>query len=155
MQRWLLRPGAAATTVGQLAAFAGGVHLALAPHHLGESTVMGWLFLADGAALLLAAGFLMLSGRVWAWRAVGAVAAITILAYLTSRTIGLPGLHYEPWDLTGIVTSGIEGFVAVSALAAGLASGRKPPPEGDPVWLVALANRDPLRLNPSSDLSLR
>ena len=97
----------------------------------------------------------MLSGRVWAWRAAGTLSAVTILAYLISRTVGIPGMHYEPWDFTGIVTSGIEAVVAITALAAGLVGGRRPPPQQDPAWLVALANRDPLGLNPSQNLSLR
>jgi len=142
MERWLLRPGAVATTVGQLAAFAGGVHLALAPEHLRESTVLGWLFVADGAALLLVGGWLVLTGRVWAWRTAGAICAATVLAYLISRTVGLPGLHQEAFDLRGIVVSSMEGLVAVSALAAGFVGDRPPRPQQDPAWLLALAARD-------------
>lgn len=144
MERWLLRPGAVATTIGQIAAFAGGVHVARAPHHFTESTLYGWLFLADGAALLLAGGVLMLSGHVWAWRVAGMTAAATALAYLISRTAGLPGLHPEVWDFRGIVTTGLEGLVALSALTAGLVGSRpeRRKPEQDPVWLLALAARD-------------
>ncbi|MGH2784288.1 MAG: hypothetical protein ACRDJ1_03440 [Actinomycetota bacterium] len=139
MKRWLLRPGPAATTVGQLAAFAGGVHVALAPHHFSESTLYGWLFLIDGAALLLGGGVLMLSGHVRAWRAAGTAAAATALAYLISRTAGLPGLHPEVWDLKGIFTTALEGIVAITALVAGWAGDKPEPPEQDPAWLLALA----------------
>lgn len=142
MQRWLLRPGTAATTVGQLAAFSGGVHVALVPHHFTESTVYGWLFLVAGAALLLGGGFLMLSGHVRAWRAAGSAAAATALAYLISRTAGLPGLHLEAWDLKGIFTTALEGVVAITALVAGLAGGRPEPPREDPEWLLALAAKN-------------
>jgi hypothetical protein len=142
MERWLLRPGAVATTVGQLAAFAGGVHLALAPEHLRESMVHGWLFVATGASLLLVGGWLVLTGRVWAWRVAGVISAGTVLAYLLSRTIGLPGMPVEAFDLRGIVTSSIEGFVALSALAAGLVGDRPARPQQDPAWLLALATRD-------------
>lgn len=142
MGRWLLRPGAVATTVGQLAAFAGGVHLALAPEHLRESTMHGWLFVATGASLLLVGGWLVLTGRVWAWRIAGVISAATVLAYLLSRTIGLPGMPVEAFDLRGIVTASMEGFVAVSALAAGLAGDRPARPQQDPAWLLALAARD-------------
>ena len=141
---WLLGPGPAATAVGQLAAFAGGVHVALAPHHFSESTVYGWLFLIDGAALLLGGGVLMLSGHVRAWRAAGMAAAATALAYLISRTAGLPGLHPEVWDLKGIFTTSLEGIVAITALVAGLVADRTgpaAPSEQDPAWLLALASR--------------
>lgn len=138
----MLRPGAVATTVGQLAAFAGGVHLALAPGHLRESTVVGWLFAADGALLLLVGGWLVLTGRVWAWRTVGVIAAANVLAYLISRTVGLPGLHLESFELRGVVTSSLEGIVALSALAAGFVGDRRPRPQQDPAWLLALATRD-------------
>ncbi|MGH2728968.1 MAG: hypothetical protein ACRDKS_18505, partial [Actinomycetota bacterium] len=124
MQRFFLRPGAVATAVGQLAAFSGGVHLGLAPNHLRDHSVYGWMFVADGAAMLIVGGWLVLTGRVWAWRAAGTLAAATALAYLVSRTTGLPGLHYEAWDVRGIVASGVEGLVAISALAAGLAGDR-------------------------------
>lgn len=145
MQRWLLRPGAAATTVGQLAAFAGGVHVARVQHHFGESTVFGWLFLVLGAALLFAGGVLMLSGKVWAWRAAGASAAIAALTYLVSRTGGVPGLSSEAWELRGMVTASVEGAIAIAALVAGLSSGRAPstpPAPKDPAWLLALAARE-------------
>ena len=141
MKRWLLRPGTAATTVGQLAAFSGSVHVALAPHHFSESTIYGWLFLADGATLLLAGGVLMLSGHVRAWRAAGLAAAATALAYLISRTAGLPGLHPEVWELKGIFTTAMEGVVTIMALVAGLAGDRPEPPKQDPEWLLALAAR--------------
>ncbi len=144
MQRLLLRPGAVATGVGQLAAFAGGVHLALAPHHLRDHSLYGWLFVAIGSALLLAGAWLVLTGNVWAWRVAGMLAATTIVAYLVARTVGLPGLHQEPWDVRGIVTSSVEAVVAISALAAGLAGSRTaatPPSQRDPAWLVELASR--------------
>ncbi|MGH2727688.1 MAG: hypothetical protein ACRDKS_12025, partial [Actinomycetota bacterium] len=107
-------------------------------------SVYGWMFVADGAAMLIVGGWLVLTGRVWAWRAAGTLAAATALAYLVSRTTGLPGLHSEAWDVRGIVTSGVEGLVAISALAAGLAGDRAaktPPPTRDPAWLVELATR--------------
>ena len=113
--------------------------MSLAPHHFSESTVYGWLFLIDGAALLLGGGVLMLSGHVRAWRVAGMAAAATALAYLISRTAGLPGLHPEVWELKGIFTTALEGIVAITALVAGLAGDKPEPPERDPAWLLELA----------------
>ena len=91
--------------LGGLSVFAGVVHLALAAHHFEEATWLGVAFLGDGLGLTVVGTWLMLADSRGTRRAAGFLAALTALAYLGSRTIGLPGMHREGWDGLGLVTA--------------------------------------------------
>jgi hypothetical protein len=97
-----------------LSIFTGIVHLVLAGPHFDESTWLGTAFLLDGVALMGAGIWLLLSGTQWAIRAVGISAALTALTYVASRTIGLPRMAPEAWDLLGLVTTGAEVAIVIS-----------------------------------------
>jgi hypothetical protein len=109
----------------------GGVHLALVPEHFEEATYSGWLFLADSVAALALAAALLVTDRVWLWAASGGVAALTVAAYVLSRTAGLPqlgddiGNWTEPLSFPALVA---EVAVVVIALVrvSGAASRRSP-----------------------------
>jgi len=96
--------------------FAGVVHLALAGPHFEEATWLGTAFLADGLGLGMAGVWMLLSETRRATRAAGVAAALTVLAYLGSRTIGLPGMEREAWDALGVVTTVAELAILVSWL---------------------------------------
>jgi hypothetical protein len=85
-----------------------GVHLALVPEHLRESAPFGAAFLLDGLLLAVAAVLLADPGR-WA-RTAGPAALLlgaTAIAYVLSRTSGIPWLAPlpEPLDGLGAVTT--------------------------------------------------
>jgi hypothetical protein len=91
--------------LGSLSLFAGVVHLALAGSHFEEVTWLGVAFLGDGLGLTILGVWLLLANSPGTRRAAGFLAAVTALAYLGSRTIGLPGMHREGWDGLGVVTT--------------------------------------------------
>jgi len=110
--RWAL----AALLVG-----AGAVHLVMAPSHLGESTAEGlgflvaaWLQIGLGVAVLL---------RPWRalWVAAIGVSAALFVAWVVSRTTGLPfGAHSgeaESVTIVDGVTAAMEGAAVVLATA--------------------------------------
>jgi hypothetical protein len=73
------------------------IHGALAPDHLREVPYLGALFL--GASVLLSVvliGILALSRKAMVWQAGAAICAGMAVAFVASRTVGLPGLH-ESW----------------------------------------------------------
>jgi hypothetical protein len=92
-------------------AFSAGIHVALAPDHLGESTALGLSFLV-AAALLLALG-LGTFARPRSMRLpllIALLSAALIAAYIASRSAGLPILHPEPEpvDAVGVTTKAVE-----------------------------------------------
>jgi hypothetical protein len=98
-------------------AVSAGVHGALVAPHFGESTAMGAAFAVSTVALALAA----LGEALEAGPAVSVAVAVllvgTAVAYLLSRTTGIPGLteHPETFDTLGTAVSVLE--VAGAALA--------------------------------------
>lgn len=97
--------------------YSGGVHLQITPHHLAESRFAGTLFLLDGAFFIAIATWLSIRASAMAWRAAGILAMATTLAYATSRTVGIPGMHAEPWDVLGLSTSSLQLAIAGIAVA--------------------------------------
>lgn len=87
----------------------GGIHVYEAPDSFSEAAYKGWLFYANGAGALLAA-YGILRDRQWGWYLGVAVAAGSFLAYIASRTVGLPLLAAEPdaW----FEPLGISSFIA-------------------------------------------
>ena len=99
----------------------GVIHFADAQDALGEATYKGLLFVANGVGALVAAVGLYRNQRQLGWL-LGLVIAIgSILAYVASRTIGLPGLPAEPdawFEPLGVASLVCEvGFVLLFAMA--------------------------------------
>ena len=75
---------------------AGLIHVVEAPDAFGEATYKGLLFVGNGAGALLAAIGIYRNQRALGWLLGVFVTGGAILAYVASRTIGLPGLPAEP-----------------------------------------------------------
>lgn len=105
----LLARGRLTLTGAALILVAGLIHLALAPDHFGESSSLGWLFLANFAGATVAA-FGIYRGQKWGW-ALGALVALgAFVAYFAQGALGLrhdghAGGLLEP---LGVVTKALE-----------------------------------------------
>jgi hypothetical protein len=74
----------------------GLVHVMEARDAFGDATYKGLLFVGNGVGALAAAIGIFRGHRVMGWLLGLLVAGGAILAYVASRTIGLPGLPAEP-----------------------------------------------------------
>jgi hypothetical protein len=107
------------STTRKLAATAlaavGVIHLILAPEYLSEQAYIGVLFIAGGAFLCMLAVALWRTDNVPSWLLGALTMAGMGIAFVLSRTTGLPGLHESEWELSGLVALVLElGFVAVA-----------------------------------------
>jgi hypothetical protein len=75
---------------------AGLIHVMEARDSFSEATYKGILFLGNGAGALVAAIGIYRNQRALGWWLGLFIAGGAILAYVASRTIGLPGLPAEP-----------------------------------------------------------
>lgn len=74
----------------------GLIHVVEARDSFEEATYKGLLFLANGAGALVAAIGIYRGQRALGWLLGLLVAGGAIIAYVASRTIGLPGIPAEP-----------------------------------------------------------
>jgi hypothetical protein len=99
----------------------GVIHFAEAQDAFGEATYKGLLFVANGVGALVAAIGLYRNQRQLGWLLGLVIAVGSILAYVASRTIGLPGLPAEPdawFEPMGVASLVCEvGFVLLFAMA--------------------------------------
>ena len=113
--------------VAVVCAGSAGVHAALVPEHLHQSAAPGLAF-AGSAAALAVAGVATRAPRHDAWApALAAVVLLgTAVAYVLSRTTGIPGLLPDPEtvDPLGVLTTAAEAGAAIAAL---LLSSRRDP----------------------------
>jgi hypothetical protein len=113
-------------TIRKLAAAAlaanGIIHLVLSPEYFSEQTYIGVLFVAGGVFLIVLAVALWVRDNVPSWLLGALTMAGMGIAFVLSRTTGLPGFKESEWELSGIVTLVLEaGFVtaAIAALSRG------------------------------------
>ena len=94
-----------------------GVHAALVLPHSHGSTRLGVAFALAAVALGLAAVALAVAPDAGVVEAAAALLLSVALAYLLSRTAGIPGLtdHHEPFDPLGVATTLGEAATAVMA----------------------------------------
>ena len=110
--RWL----AAATLVAS-----GAVHIPVIPMHLEEAPYIGYLFIALTAVCFGLAVAVLLVDSVGVWAAGGVVTALAVIAFVLSRTVGLPQIADDigNWtDPLGLASLWVEGAVLLTATYA-------------------------------------
>ena len=97
----------------------GAIHAKDAPDAWSDAHYKGVLFALNGLGALISAVGIYLGTRSWGWGLGLLIAAGSIVGYIASRTIGLPGLPAEPdaWlEPLGVASLVAEGlFVALAA----------------------------------------
>ncbi len=88
----------------------GLTHYFTADHAYEEAWIEGYLFVANFLGAMVAA-YGIYHRKIWGWVLGFSVAAGAMIAYVWSRTTGLPGLPPEewldPWGMTAMITEGI------------------------------------------------
>ena len=97
---------------------AGGTHIPLIQDHLEEAPYVGWLFIALSAVCIVLAVAMLFVDNPGVWLVSGAVCLAAVVAFLASRTVGLPQIGDDVGNWTDPL-----GFPAVASevLMAGLA----------------------------------
>jgi hypothetical protein len=112
---------ARAVAVGGLVAIA-LVHVLELPDAFDAIGYLGGLFIAAVVASLLLAAILTRTTDALAWAATGGLAAVILLCYVLSRSVGLPGFTddvgewTEPLGLASMVVEGLVVFLAGAVL---------------------------------------
>ncbi|WP_170133292.1 hypothetical protein [Arthrobacter livingstonensis] len=102
---------------------AGAAHIPVIPAHLHEAPYIGVLFIVLTAASFVLAAVLALGDVSVAYFSTAAVMALALLAYVVSRTIGLPqiGDDIGNWlEPLGVVSVIAEATACLSAIAIGV-----------------------------------
>lgn len=99
----------------------GLIHVIDAPDSFEEATYKGILFVANGAAALVAAVGIARGERSWGWGLGTVIAAGSFVGYVISRTVGLPGLGPDEWaeplGVASLVVEAVFTLIAVRALS--------------------------------------
>ena len=120
----LTRSRPSAATVAGVACLAGiaATHLADLPDKLREAHYMAALFCGLIISSLVLAAALLAGVRTReAWRAGAVLAALTIVGYVLSRSVGLPqladhvGMWWDPWGVASLVCEAALIALAVRA----------------------------------------
>jgi len=109
----------------------GVIHLLITPEGLEEKTYVGVLFLLGGVTCLTAAALLLWRDdrRVWAIAALAC--AGMFVAFILSRTTGLPGGYKEDgWEPIGLVSLVAEAWVVLAAFITPRVPARRRPATG-------------------------
>lgn len=97
----------------------GYLHLITAGEEYAEARYMGVLFLANFLGALVSAVGILRRKLWWGWVLGVVIAAGSILGYIQSRTVGMPGMEVEEWyDPIGIPAMIAEGLFLVVTLLA-------------------------------------
>lgn len=104
-----------------LISLTGLLHLLLAGEHLGYAMYLGLLFMLNFVLSAAAAIGIVRTGDRWAWLLGAAVAGGALVAFLYSRTVGLPGFPEgvgQWWNFLAWMSFAFElPFFAVAPLA--------------------------------------
>lgn len=104
-----------------LISLVGLIHLLVTPEYYGFAAYLGLLMIANFAGSMVSAAGIY-QGRVWDWWLGVAIAAGAFLAYIGSRTLGLPVLpSWEPFtEQPGLLSLLLEAsFVGLAAYVLG------------------------------------
>ncbi len=99
-----------------------GTHLPLVGEHLEEAPYVGWLFIALSAAALVLALALVIADTPLVWAVAGAVTLAAVVAFVASRTIGLPligddvGNWSEPLGYPAVAAEAVVAVVSAMTL---------------------------------------
>jgi hypothetical protein len=96
------------------------IHILELPDTLGDEAYVGALFIAAIVSSLLLAAILTRTGDSRAWIVTGAFAALVLIAFLFSRTTGLPAYtdYKGVWDdSSGLESMVVEGLVVLVSCA--------------------------------------
>ena len=100
----------------------GVIHFMDAPGSFEEVTYKGVLFVLNGIGAIVAAIGIYRGSRSWGWGLGLVVAAGAFIAYVVSRTVGLPSLPPDEWmepiGLLSLLVEGLFTLLAVSVLAS-------------------------------------
>jgi hypothetical protein len=92
----------------------GAIHFIDAPGSFSDATYKGVLFLANGIAAVVAACGILRGERTWGWGLGVLVAGGALVAYVISRTVGLPRLAPDVWlEPLGILSLMVEAAFIV------------------------------------------
>lgn len=93
----------------------GLIHLVRTPHKFEEATYVGVLFMLNAIGSAISALGIYLQ-RAWAWHLGALIAAGAFVSFILSRTVGLPIMGEEEWNIIGILSLIVEGgFVLIYA----------------------------------------
>ena len=101
---------------------AAGTHIPLIPDHLEEAPYVGWLFIILSAACIALAIVILFLDSASLWAISGAVCLAAVVAFLTSRTVGLPqigddvGNWTEPLGIPAVVSETLMVVLAITHL---------------------------------------
>ena len=91
----------------------GLIHLSMVPGEYDEAQYMGILFAINFLAAIIAA-IGILRREVWGWVLGVVIAAGSLIGYVLSRTVGLPGMEIEAWlQPLGLLSMAAEGIFLV------------------------------------------
>ena len=97
----------------------GAIHFIETPEYFETATYLGILFILNGVGAVVSAVGIFRGVKSWGWTLGAVVAAGAFVAYIISRTVGLPGLaeadFFEP---TGIISLVVEALYVIVYLAA-------------------------------------
>lgn len=114
----------------------GLVHYLSSQHVFEESWILGFLFIANFLGSLVAA-YGIYRRKTWGWVLGFLISAGSLVAYVWSRTSGLPGLRPEewlyPWGVVSVISEAL--FCLLVPLYAWLA--RSSDPDTEPIQLAA------------------
>ena len=99
-------------------------HVPLVPEHLEEAPYVGVLFIALSVAALVLAVLVMVRDTPLVWGATGVMSLLAVVAFLASRTVGLPqigddvGNWTEPLGLPAVAAETLALLAAAVVLYA-------------------------------------
>jgi hypothetical protein len=97
----------------------GVIHLIDAPSSFDDATYKGILFVANGIAAAVAGLGIYRGARNWGWGLGLLIAGGSLVGYIISRTVGLPGLGPDDWlEPLGIASLIVEAAYIWFALQA-------------------------------------
>jgi hypothetical protein len=97
---------------------AAGTHIPLIQDHLEEAPYVGWLFIVLSVVCLVLAAAILFVDDAAVWLVSGAVCLAAVVAFLASRTVGLPQIGDDVGNWTeplGIPAVASEALVVVVA----------------------------------------